>query len=192
MYKSSGFTLLELMLVIAIVAILIAFAVPSFQWMIQKVTISSNVNTFLSDMRYARSEGIRRGGGVVLCRSNAPEAADPDCNNGMGLGGNGWVSGWIIFHDLNNDGIRIADEPLLRVQAPIIAINSIKGTLPDGTSITTIFSFTATGRLRSLTGAAKLQFGDDPMFAETAQRVVCVSLSGRARIAGDGSISSCG
>ncbi|MCL1481799.1 MAG: GspH/FimT family pseudopilin [Marinobacter sp.] len=76
MYKSSGFTLLELMLVIAIVAILIAFAVPSFQWMIQKVTISSNVNTFLSDMRYARSEGIRRGGGVVLCRSNAPEAAD--------------------------------------------------------------------------------------------------------------------
>jgi type IV fimbrial biogenesis protein FimT len=176
------------MLVVVIVAILITMAVPSFQWMIQKVTISSNVNTFLSDMRYARSEAIRRGGGVVLCRSNAPEAADPDCNNGMGLGGNGWVSGWIIFHDLNNDGIRIADEPLLRVQAPIIAINSIVG---NPSSITT-FSFTATGRLRSLTGATKMDFGAATMFAETAQRVVCVSLSGRARIAGDGSISSCG
>jgi type IV fimbrial biogenesis protein FimT len=188
MCRSRGFTLLELMLVIIIVAILITFAVPSFQWMIQKVTISSNVNTFLSDMRFARSEGIRRGGGVVMCRSDAPEAADPDCNNGMGLGGNGWVSGWIIFHDLNNDGIRIADEPLLRVQAPIIAINFIVG---NPSSITT-FSFTATGRLRSLTGATKIDFGAATMFAETAQRVVCVSLSGRARIAGDGSISSCG
>jgi type IV fimbrial biogenesis protein FimT len=61
-----------------------------------------------------------------------------------------------------------------------------------GSPTNTIFSFTSTGRLRSLTGATKLNFGDDPMFAETVQRVVCISLSGRARIAGDGNISSCG
>jgi type IV fimbrial biogenesis protein FimT len=190
MYKSRGFTLLELMLVIAIVAILIAFAVPSFQWMIQKVTISSNVNTFLSDMRYARSEGIRRGGGVVLCRSDAPEAAAPACGSGFGPGGNGWVSGWIIFQDLSNDGNKSTNDPLLRVQAPIIAINSILGTLPDSSSSTT-FSFTATGRLRNLIGTTTMPFGGDSTFAKTMQRVVCVSLSGRARIAGDGNIASC-
>jgi type IV fimbrial biogenesis protein FimT len=178
------------MLVIAIVAILITMAVPSFQWMIQKVTISSNVNTFLSDMRYARSEAIRRGGGVVLCRSDAPEAAAPACGSGFGPDGNGWVSGWIIFHDLNNSGTKGKDDPLLRVQAPIIAINSILATLPASLPSTT-FSFTATGRLRSLTGVTTMPFGGDGMFAKTVQRVVCIGLSGRARIAGDGA-TSCG
>jgi type IV fimbrial biogenesis protein FimT len=190
MYKSRGFTLLELMLVIVIVAILIMFAVPSFQWMIQKVTISSNVNTFLSDMRYARSEAIRHGGGVVLCRSDAPEAAAPACGSGFGPGGNGWVSGWIIFQDLSNDGNKSTNDPLLRVQAPIIAINSILGILPDSSSSTT-FRFTATGRLRNLIGTTTMPFGGDSTFAKTMQRVVCVSLSGRARIAGDGA-TSCG
>ena len=183
--------MLELMLVIVIVAILITIAVPSFQWMVQKVTISSNVNTFLSDMRYARSESIRRGGGVVLCRSDAPEAAEPVCGSGSGPGGNGWVSGWIIFHDLSNDGGKDLGDPLLRVQAPINAINSIVGTLlPDNLSSTT-FSFTATGRLRNLNGVTIMPFGGDAMFAKTVQRVVCVSLSGRARIAGDGYTTSC-
>jgi type IV fimbrial biogenesis protein FimT len=187
MHKYRGFTLLELMLVVGIVAILVTIAAPSFQWMIQKVTIASNVNTFLSDMRYARSESIRRGGGVVLCRSDAPEAADPACSTGADSGGNGWISGWIIFHDLNNDGdTKDLDDPLLRVQAPITAINSIVGT-----STTDKFSFTATGRLRNLTGVTRMQFGGDGMFAITVRRMVCVNLSGRARIAGDGNISSC-
>ena len=188
MYKSSGFTLLELMLVVVIVAILITMAVPSFQWMIQKVTISSNVNTFLSDMRYARSEGIRRGGGVVLCRSDDPEAATPVCSTSSSK--INWVSGWIIFHDLNNDGDTSesgkAVAPLLRVQTPITAINSIAGTSTEK------FSFTATGRLRSLKGVTKMRFGGDSVFAKKVQRVVCVSLSGHARIAGDGNTTSCG
>ena len=44
--------------------------------------MSGNVNGFLADMRYARSESIRRGGGVTLCRSDAPEAAAPVCAPG--------------------------------------------------------------------------------------------------------------
>ena len=72
MNKSHGFTLLELMVVLAIVAILTMLAAPSFTRLIQSITMSSTVNTFLADMRYARSESIRRGGGVVMCRSDDP------------------------------------------------------------------------------------------------------------------------
>ena len=190
MKKSYGFTLIELLVAIAIAAILIALAAPSFKQLIQSNSMSSTVNTFLADMRYTRSEAIRRGGSVVMCRSNAPEAASPACNNLSGPGGNGWVSGWIIFYDQDGDGTRAAasTDPVLRVQAPITSIDSI---VESKESPPAKFQFTATGRLLNLSSATSLQFGGNPTFANTAQRVVCVSLGGRARIAGDGN-ASCG
>lgn len=183
MHKSRGFTLIELMIVIAVVAILTTLAAPSFKQLIQSNTMSSNVNSFLADMRYARSEAIRRGGGVIMCRSDEPEAASPVCGTGSGPGGNGWVSGWIIFHDADDDGTRIATstDPVLRVQSPITSMDSIvdmAGTPKN------MFPFTATGRLL-LTYATTLQFGGGN-YANTVQRVVCVNIGGHARIAGDG------
>lgn len=174
------------MVVVAILAVLTTIAAPSFVKTIQSSTMSSAVNTFLADLRFARSEAIRRGGGVVMCRSDAPEAANPTCGAGSGPGGNGWVSGWIVFHDLNNGGTRSAAEPILRVQAPLTSIDSV---VEDGGSSSTSFRFTATGRMLNLNSATSLQFGGGN-FTNEIQRVVCVNLGGRARIAGDGN-SSC-
>ena len=185
MKKFYGFTLLELMVVLAIIAILTTLAAPSFTQLIQSNTISSNVNTFLADMRFARSESIRRGGGVVMCRSDAPEAVNPTCGSGSGPGGHGWVSGWIIFQDWDNDGVQDTDEPLLRVKSPITSMDSIKE--GDGTT-STQFRFTATGRLSTLT--TPLQFGGSN-YASDVQRLVCVGLGGRARIASPGTVD-CG
>jgi type IV fimbrial biogenesis protein FimT len=181
MNKSRGFTLLELMVVLAIVAILVTLAVPSFKQMIQSNTMSSNVNTFLGDMRYARSEAVRRGGAVVMCRSNLPETTQ-SCNGNVGAG-NGWLTGWIIFHDLDNDGTRDAGEPVLRVQGPITSMDSII----EPSSPSYKFRFNATGRLPGTT--TTINFGSSD-FANTVQRVVCVSVGGRARVAGD-AYSSC-
>ena len=97
MKKSYGFTLIELLVAIAIAAILIALAAPSFKQLIQSSTMSSNVNNFLADMRYARSEAIRRGGSVVMCRSNAPEAASPACGSGSGPGGMAGSAAGLFF-----------------------------------------------------------------------------------------------
>lgn len=185
MQKIRGFTLLELMVVVSVVAILLAIAAPSFRPLIQSNAMSSTVNTFLSDLRYARNESIKRSGNVVLCRSDAPESINPACNGGSGPGGNGWASGWIVFHDLDNDGTHAATEPILRVQSPITSVDSI---VESGTP-TNKFRFTATGRL-GLSNATSMQFGGGD-FINTAQRVVCVNLGGRGRIAGDG-LSACG
>jgi type IV fimbrial biogenesis protein FimT len=182
-----GFTLIELMVVVAIMAILTTIAAPSFVRVIQSSTMSSNVNTFLGDVRFARSEAIRRGGGVVMCRSDDPEAASPVCGAGSGPGGNGWVSGWIIFHDLNNSGTKTALEPLLRVQSAITSMDSI---VESGGSSSTKFRFTATGRMLNLNSATSIQFGGGNYDADV-QRMVCVNLGGRARIAGNGN-SACG
>ncbi len=185
--RARGFTLIELMVTIAIAAILITLAAPSFKGLIQSNSISSSVNMFMADLRYARSEAVRRGGTVVMCRSDSPEAANPTCGSGSGPGGNGWVSGWIIFYDESGDGNRTSAEPLMRVQAPVSAVDSI---VEGGASSSTKFRFTGTGRLLNLNSATSLQFGGGD-FANNRQRVLCVSLGGRARIAGDGT-TSCG
>ena len=185
--NASGFTLLELMVVLAIVAILTTMAVPPFSRMLQSNTMSSTVNSFLADMRFSRSEAMRRGGGVVMCRSDAPEAPVPACGSGAGVSGNGWASGWIVYLDGNNDGVVSAGD-LLRVQPPVTSMNSI---MEAGSSSSTQFRFTPTGRLVDPSSATSLQFGGNAVFTSDMQRTVCVNAGGRARIAGDGT-AQCG
>ena len=190
MNKPRGFTLLELLVVIAIIAILTALATPSFKSLIQSNTISGNVNSFLADVRFSRSEAVRRGGGIVLCRSDAPEAAAPTCSTTSGATANGWVSGWIVFQDLDNDGQRNGSEAVLRVQSPITSMDSIL----EGSSTPTTLPFTATGRLKNLpSGVSLLQltFGGSN-YASDVKRIVCVGVSGRARIETKGSTSCAG
>ncbi|MES2281742.1 MAG: GspH/FimT family pseudopilin [Pseudomonadota bacterium] len=181
MQKARGFTLLEVVVVLAIIAILTALAAPSFTGLVQSNAVSSNVNAFMSDLRFARSEAIRRGGSVVMCRSNDPEGA-PACDAGSGPGGNGWVSGWIIFEDRDGSGGYNAGDQVLKVQGPITNLDTMVA------SNNNTFEFVATGRMKTVNSAKSLQFGTN-MPAER-QRMVCVNQSGRARIAGDGN-SSC-
>lgn len=170
--------MIEVMVVVAIMAILASIAAPSFKSAIQSSQMTSGVNSFLADMRFARSEAIRRGGGVVLCRSNSPEATGALCDGTTGAT-NGWQTGWIIFHDLNNDGGKDAGETILRAQAPIATMDKILGTTPTYT-----FRFNATGRLPGT--AETIKFGDTA-FTSSTQRTLCVSFGGRARVAGNGS-----
>lgn len=178
-----GFTLVEVMVVVALMALILTLAAPSFTRLYNAAAISSGVNQFLADMRFARSEALRRGGGVVLCRSEDPESPSAACAAGEGT--QGWASGWIVFHDLDGNGARNGPEYLLRVQARNPGIQAIAA---GGTP--TIFRFGATGRLVAPGAVASLHFGGAELDA-SIRRVVCVSPGGRARIAGDGT-ASCG
>jgi type IV fimbrial biogenesis protein FimT len=184
---SSGLTLIELLVALSIVAVLAAVALPTFQYVIQSVQVGSAVNSFLADIRFARSEAIRRGGSVVLCRSDDPQVAAPVCSDASGAAG--WASGWIIFQDLgltSAGGGKDPEDPLLRLHAPLTAL----GTISSGQAAVSKFRFVATGRLLndSLELDSSLTFGSAD-YAAAVQRVVCVGLGGRARVAGDGTKS---
>jgi type IV fimbrial biogenesis protein FimT len=107
----SGFTLVEVLVVITIVAVLMALAVPSYQYVTSANRIAGEVNGLLGDMQYARSEAIKEGQTVTVCSSTNPTAAAPTCS-----GTPTWATGWIVFSDANGNGIVDGGETILRVQ----------------------------------------------------------------------------
>ncbi|MDZ7752605.1 MAG: GspH/FimT family pseudopilin [Gammaproteobacteria bacterium] len=112
-----GFTIIELMITILIVSILLAIGVPSMQTLIMNNRLTSSANNFLTELNLARSEAIKRGVQVVVCRTNAPNADPPVCGAGTA---NTWTDGWITFVN-DNDVLAAAyddgSETLLRVSS---------------------------------------------------------------------------
>ena len=108
MKRQAGFTVTELMVVAAIVAILLGIAVPSYRYITTSYRMSSEVNGLLGDLMYARGEAIKEGQGVTVCVST----------NGTGCTGSAnWQGGWIIFSNPTG-AANPAVGTILRVQAP--------------------------------------------------------------------------
>jgi type IV fimbrial biogenesis protein FimT len=181
--SQSGFTLIELLVVIVIVGILLMLAAPSFARILRSTSVSGAVNAFLADARLARVEGIRRGGHVILCRSDDPEVANPVCGTGAGGNGRGWATGWIIFQDIDGSGNRNDDEPILQIHGAVVGVESI-----DDGALARKLIFGPTGRLVNPADAVALVFGGSNFVVED-KRVICVGASGRARSVGNGLLS---
>jgi len=107
MKKNSGFTLLELIMTVAMVSIVMAIAIPSMTTFNQNDRLVTNINTMIGHLAYARSEAVKRSQQVSICVSN--DAAT--CT-----GGNDWEDGWIIYIDADGSNTFDASEELLRAQ----------------------------------------------------------------------------
>ena len=94
--RGAGLTLVELLVVLAIAAILLSSGVPSFVRLVHSVQLSMASNAFLSSLRLARSEAQRRGGRVAVCKSANGES----CTSS-----GGWEQGWIVFHERSFEDI---------------------------------------------------------------------------------------
>jgi type IV fimbrial biogenesis protein FimT len=97
----AGFTIIELMVTVSIVAILVSFAAPSFVSMVRRNTITTQTNSFITALNLARSEAIRRGSPVTICKSNNQATC-------LAPADGSWSDGWIIF---NNPADADPDEP---------------------------------------------------------------------------------
>ncbi|MDE1711264.1 GspH/FimT family pseudopilin [Chromobacterium amazonense] len=90
MRHQNGFTLLELMMVIAILAITLAFAVPAYQSTIAAESIQAESNNLYGDILYARNEALRQGQYVLVCQSTDNQTCDASG------GSANWAVGWIV------------------------------------------------------------------------------------------------
>lgn len=83
--SSSGFTLVEMMVALAIAAILLAIAVPSYSGSQLNSQLRASANDLIGSINFARSEAIKGGTVVTLCASSDGE----NC-------GGAWNQGWVV------------------------------------------------------------------------------------------------
>jgi type IV fimbrial biogenesis protein FimT len=134
-----GFTLVELLVTLAVAAILLAIAVPSFGSFVKDSRLTTETDTLLYDMNFARSEAVKLDTPVEVCASS-----DHATCTGT------WASGWIVLCPANCPP-GLGASPALLLVAPGIASGN---TLSEEVSGATAVTFNSTGQ----TGAGNLQF----------------------------------
>lgn len=108
---ATGFTLIELMVVLSIVVLVSAFAAPAFSRLIEASRVRAEASRLMSDVVLTRSEAIKRNRQVVMC----PVQVSTD--GGLGCGG-AYAQGWILFQDGDRDGdLSAGEEVILRGRA---------------------------------------------------------------------------
>jgi type IV fimbrial biogenesis protein FimT len=114
--RPAGFTLIELMVTLSVLAILLAIGIPSLQMFIQNSRLQSQSASLMGDLNYARAEAVRLGSPVAVCAS----ANGATCSGALT-----WETGWVVFNDINTDNVVDAGE-LLRAAPTLGGGNTLR------------------------------------------------------------------
>ena len=173
-----GFTLVELMMVLAIAAILVTVAIPSFSTVIKNNRLTTFTNSLVGSLILARSEAVRRGLPVSVCASSSGS----QCTSTT------WEQGWIVFTDGSTAGTVDGSDTVLRVQQQFggdVAVAASAGS--------NHVRYAATGFLAADcgsdcagAGSALATAPEFHVYPTWQSRLVATLLPGRAAYAGDG------
>jgi len=164
-----GFTLVELMVTLAIAAIVMSVAVPSFATFIQNNRQTTNINGLVIALNFARAEATTRQQRVTVCKS-ADGAACASSGD--------WSQGWIVFADpVDPKGSVDAGDNIVRVTGALTGVTSFSGNVPVADSV----SFKPQGLIDGIAGTITLC---DSRGASHAAATI-ISLGGRIRLATD-------
>lgn len=108
--SASAFTLIELLMTLAVAALLATVAVPTMQRLLVEQRMTSQVNTLITHLSLGRSEAVMRNRQVVLCKSADGTVCSPRAR---------WTQGWILFSDDDRNERRGPRETLLRRHGPL-------------------------------------------------------------------------
>jgi type IV fimbrial biogenesis protein FimT len=166
--QSKGFTIVELLTGVAILAITMALAGPSFVTMIKDNRIDSATSEFVGALQLAKAESASRTRPVSVCKSNT--TAD-GCN-----AGGEWTQGWLVFADIDGDGLLDGEDTLILVREALHEQITFGGTAGVDEFITFFPSGTT-----SVTSTEVLMMCDERGYDDSAQGVL-ISITGRGNV----------
>lgn len=169
MRKQTGFTIMELMIVVTIVGILGAVALPGLQIWVKNAGRTTAVTEFLGSMHLARSEAVKRNVRVGMC----PTKDGATCESTKG-----WEIGWLVFVDTDGDMDAGNGEEI------IVAHEALKDpwTLFTNTGDTGL-DFRPNGRMESSSANVTIDFNLCDDRGPSEGRVISVGNSGRPQSA---------
>ncbi len=111
-HQPSGFSIIELLIVLTIASIILAFGVPSFNSQIKNSRLTSSVNNLVGAMHLSRSEAGKRNTPVIICTSEtALDAASESCTRNVD-----WNEGWLVFADNDRSGTLDSNDTIIQRQ----------------------------------------------------------------------------
>jgi len=174
MSKGNGFSLIEVIVTLAIAAIVLSIGVPSFQSYTQNNRQTIAINELATALRLARNSAITHRARTVVCKSS-------DGANCTTYGT--WTQGWIVFTDTDNNNTLDAGENILRVHGAIQGNITISG----NANTADLIAFNPQGILASLNG--RITYCDSR--GNNSATALFISRGGRVRFEDDGSLLSC-
>jgi len=119
MDKQSGFTLNELVITTALIAIVTAIGVPSMASFVNGDRLTTQINSLVGHLALARSQAITLQSAVTVCASSDQQT----CSS------NDWSTGWVVFVDVDSSGDFSAGDELLRVREPLEGTSQLSSSL---------------------------------------------------------------
>ena len=175
--RNRGFTIIELMVVLALAAVMLGLAVPNMRQFILNNRLTSGANDLLRAVNQARSEAIKRQTVVTLCATDEPEEDEPACSGGA-------FGGWVVFVDTDADGDFDAGEEKLASGSAASAVsvsNDNDGILcygPSGFAGVNCGGLAPTQTI--VLCDARFNAGDDA--SANAGRALLITTTGRGRV----------
>ena len=166
-----GFSLIELMVTVGILAILAALAGPSFQPLIDKWRVQQAIDNMKTTIYYARSEGIKRGGGIGIQRNTSGSGCAQVTTKEE------WGCGWFVFVDTNDNGTWKAGEEILHTIPPPTNLNIVHSS--GGTNI----KVDRYGKMSGINAKGFSFVSTSGGSGSLTAQSLCMSSGGRIRIA---------
>jgi type IV fimbrial biogenesis protein FimT len=167
--RGRGFTLVELLVVLAVGTILLVIAIPGYAFLVNASRLTGVTNDLVTALHLARSEAIKRGIRVTICKSESVMDATPTCDPAAS-----WQQGWLIFVDGGTKGSIDSGDTVLWTQDSAPAAVTI-----TSSNYSSHISYLPSGRSQGSNGLAN---GTIRVCVAGDRRDIIINATGRPRL----------